>query len=139
MTKVRHDGTKGCRGLQSVGSTQKQCSYSGNSWNRYYRKCGRCTSNSEKGKTTLAKRLAAVTPLRHLEVGRFAEEHNCLGSYDDQLECFEIEEDKVGIRLVYIAVISQQLRTQVDSYPFKFLRSGRLYRGISRMRMVFVL
>ncbi|GJQ12800.1 hypothetical protein GpartN1_g4591.t1 [Galdieria partita] len=47
------------------------------------------------GKTSLAKRLTAVTPLTHIEVGKFAEEHNCLGSYDEQLECFEIEEEKL--------------------------------------------
>jgi adenylate kinase len=47
------------------------------------------------GKTTLAKRIAAVTSLTHLEVGKFAEEHNCLGSYDEQLDCFEIEEEKL--------------------------------------------
>lgn len=54
-----------------------------------------------KGKTTLAKRIAAVTSLTHLEVGKFAEEHNCLGSYDEQLDCFEIEEEKVGFLAVF--------------------------------------
>ncbi|EME28544.1 Adenylate kinase isoenzyme 6 [Galdieria sulphuraria] len=47
------------------------------------------------GKTSLAKRLTEVTSLEHVEVGKFAEEHSCLGSYDEQLECFEIEEEKL--------------------------------------------
>eukprot|EP00871_Galdieria_phlegrea_P000952 jgi/Galph1/1858/GphlegSOOS_G544.1 len=51
------------------------------------------------GKTTLANKLSDATGLETIEVGKFAEEHNCFGDYDTEFECYEINEDQLLLNL----------------------------------------
>lgn len=47
------------------------------------------------GKSSLASVLAQKTGLVWLNVGQFAKDNNCLGDWDPEYECHEMDEDKV--------------------------------------------
>jgi len=47
------------------------------------------------GKTTLAAELASRTQLQHINVGDLAKQHNFFEGYDDELECPNLDEEKV--------------------------------------------
>lgn len=48
------------------------------------------------GKTTLCKKLCAkFQSLKHINVGDFAKENDCLEEWDDELQCHVLDEDKV--------------------------------------------
>jgi adenylate kinase len=48
------------------------------------------------GKTTMCKKLCqSVKILKLINIGDFAKEHGCLDEWDDELQCHELNEDKV--------------------------------------------
>jgi adenylate kinase len=48
------------------------------------------------GKTTLCQKLCQkVDKLRHINVGEFAKENNCLEEWDEELKCHVLNEDKI--------------------------------------------
>lgn len=48
------------------------------------------------GKTTLCKKLCQkVQSLKHVNIGDFAKENNCLEEWDEELECHVLNEDKI--------------------------------------------
>eukprot|EP00700_Malawimonas_jakobiformis_P001595 EC721870.1.p1 GENE.EC721870.1~~EC721870.1.p1 ORF type:complete len:170 (+),score=36.32 EC721870.1:47-556(+) len=53
------------------------------------------TGTPGTGKTTLAERVAAATGLRHINVTELAKEKDYVEEYDEELDTFIIDEDKV--------------------------------------------
>ena len=54
------------------------------------------TGTPGTGKTTLCKKLQEKRPnLKWINVGEFAKTNNCLGDWDSQYECHDIDEDKL--------------------------------------------
>ena len=48
------------------------------------------------GKTTLCQKLCRkVESLKHVNVGDFAKENDCLEEWDDELQCHVLDEDKI--------------------------------------------
>lgn len=53
------------------------------------------TGTPGTGKTTLAKEVAQATGLNHIGIGELAKENNFYLNYDQELESYELDEDKV--------------------------------------------
>lgn len=75
------------------------------------------------GKTTLATRLAEkVQELTYVDFGKEAKERDCREEYDEELECWVIDEEKVCWEMYWSYPISQTLnpfpaRTQTQTLP----------------------
>lgn len=52
------------------------------------------TGTPGTGKSTLCRKLEDVG-LKWVNIGQFAKENNCLGNWDEDYDCFELDEDKV--------------------------------------------
>ncbi|KAK6624298.1 Adenylate kinase isoenzyme 6 [Polyplax serrata] len=47
------------------------------------------------GKSTLAEKLAEITGLKWVNIGKVAQENNCYEEYDEEYECPVLDEDRV--------------------------------------------
>lgn len=53
------------------------------------------TGTPGTGKSTLAQALASKTGLKYFSVGELAKDEGCLGDWDEEYQCHELDEDKV--------------------------------------------
>ncbi|XP_063681407.1 adenylate kinase isoenzyme 6-like [Bolinopsis microptera] len=53
------------------------------------------TGTPGTGKTKLATRLAELTNMKHINIGKVAEENECYDGYDENLACKVLDEDKI--------------------------------------------
>lgn len=61
------------------------------------------------GKTTMSTSLAEATQLRHINVGELVKEKNLHDGWDDELDCYVLNEDLVNHQFIY-------LRSLLDSF-----------------------
>ena len=53
------------------------------------------TGTPGTGKTTLSEQVAAATGLKHINIGDLVKEQQLHNGWDEEFECFVIDEDKV--------------------------------------------
>lgn len=54
------------------------------------------TGTPGTGKTTLAQQVAEATGLKHVNIGDLVRQEQLHNGWDDEFECFVIDEDKVS-------------------------------------------
>ena len=59
-------------------------------------KCCFITGTPGTGKTTLSEELSKLTELRHIAVGKFAQENGFFESYDAERDSHVMDEDRVS-------------------------------------------
>ena len=68
------------------------------------------------GKTTHAELLARNTGLKHLPINQVAKEQDCHEGWDEELQTWIVDEDKVGFQAINLPHAAQDQRT-IRSYP----------------------
>lgn len=69
------------------------------------------------GKTVHCGQLAQETGLRHLSINRIAKEHDCFESFDQKLESWVVDEDKV---FIYLLIFGLNIVLCLTGFRFRF-------------------
>jgi len=59
------------------------------------------TGTPGTGKTTMCTTLAEATQLRHINIGELVKEKNLHDGWDDELDCYVLNEDLVSCQFMY--------------------------------------
>ena len=120
------------------------------------------TGTPGTGKTTLSEQVAAATGLKHINIGDLVKEQQLHNGWDEEFECFIIDEDKVrtcraGLRACAAAAACRllrclllEVRTHVPALPScrccllpsgvrcigRHDGGGRLPGGLPRLRLL---
>lgn len=70
------------------------------------------------GKTVHCEQLAQETGLRHLSINRIAKERDCFESFDQKLESWVVDEDKV---FIYLLIFGLNIVLCLTSFRFRVL------------------